>query len=169
MKSSEHDLLAAFLRSEGDMKRYLTKATGSAADAEDLAQEAWIKLARNGAAALAAPVPYLLRIARSLSVDYHRTRKTLLTSHDIADILEVADEDPSPAEVLEERDQIRHLTRIIDSLPERQRKILLAVRIDQRRHADIARELGVTTRTVEMDLRKALDTCSERLEKLNRG
>jgi len=169
MKSSERDLLTAFLSSEADMKRYLTKATGSAADAEDLAQEAWIKLARNSAAALAAPVPYLLRIARSLSVDYHRTRKSLLTQNEIDDILDVADEQPSPADVLEERDQMRHLTRIIESLPDRQRKILLAVRIEQRRHADIARELGVTTRTVEMDLRKALDTCSERLGKLNRG
>lgn len=45
--------------------------------------------------------------------------------------------------------------------------ILTMVRLENRRQADVATELGVSTRTVEYDLRRALEYCSERLKQIN--
>ena len=157
MASYDDELVAAFARNERRIKRYLISRTRSHADSDDLAQEAWIKLARNGAAALTAPVPYLMRIARTLAVDHDRGQKRKLTSNDIDVLLSVPDEQPGPEKQIEDRDQIRCLMQIMDELPDRQRKMLVAGRLEQRRHADIAAEFGVSVRTVELEIRKAVD------------
>ncbi len=167
MASYDDEIVTAFMRNHSRIRRYLERKTGSRQDAEDLAQETWIKLARNSAAALAAPVPYLNRIAQTLALDHLRGRKRLLTSGEMADLLAVADERPDPEQVVRHRDQVRLLMRIMEELPERQRKILVEARLSERRHVDIAAELGVSVRTVELEIRKALDYCSKRLQQIN--
>lgn len=169
MAGYDDELVAAFCRSEPRIKRYLKGKTRSKEDAEDLAQEAWIKLARNGAAAIAAPVPYLMRIVRTLAIDHSRGQNQRLTTNDIAEILSIPDERAGPDRQLEDRDQLDWLMRAIAELPDRRRKMLVAARLQQRRHADIAREFGVSIRTVEMEICKAIDYCSERLTHINRA
>lgn len=77
MAGYDDEIVSAFLRNERAIKRSFQTVTGSPADSEDLAQEAWTKLERNGSAALAAPVPYLFRIVRSLAIDHQRRRSRL--------------------------------------------------------------------------------------------
>ncbi len=168
MSANDEKLLSSFLRSRSRIQRYLMGKTGSRQDAEDLTQEAWIKLARNGAAAAGAPVPYLNSVARSLAIDHVRNRTRYLSSNAVADLLSVPDDRPDPERIAEDREQIRLLAHILEELPERQRHILLMARIEQQTQVDIASELGVSVRTVEYDLRKALEYCSERLEQINR-
>lgn len=168
MTSYDDDLLSAFLSTQPRVRRYLRRATGSYQDAEDIAQEAWIKLARNGASALAAPVPYLMRIARTLALDHHRGQKRRLTKGEVEELLSVADEQPNPERQIDGQDQLRWLTRIMAELPERQRKILIATRLHQRPHADVAAEFAVSVRMIELEIRKALDYCSARLDEINR-
>lgn len=168
MAHCEDELVSVFLRNEADIKRYLARKTAVREDCEDLAQEAWIKLARNGTAALAAPVPYLRRIVATLAIDHARGRKRQLMSAEIADILCVPDDTPGPDTQVEDRDQVRLLMRVLDELPERQRKMLVASRLEQRKHADIASEFGVSTRTVELEIANALNYCCERFRRINR-
>ncbi|NVD43350.1 sigma-70 family RNA polymerase sigma factor [Ensifer sp. HO-A22] len=168
MAGYDDELVTAFSSNERRIKRYLDGKTRSKADSEDLAQEAWIKFARNGAAALAAPVPYLMRIARTLAVDHDRGQKRRLTSNDIDLLLSAPDESPGPDKQLEDQDQVRCLVQIMEELPDRQRRMLVAARIEQRRHVDIAAEFGVSVRTVELEVRKAVTYCSERLDTINR-
>lgn len=168
MTSYEDDLLSAFLKTQPQVKRYLLKSTGSYQDAEDIAQEAWIKLARNGATALTAPVPYLMRIVRTLALDHGRGRKRRLTGVEIDEILAVPDERPDPEREADGQDQLLMLSRIMDELPDRQRKILIATRLQHRSHADVAAEFAVSVRTIELEIRKALDYCSLRLDEINR-
>jgi RNA polymerase sigma factor (sigma-70 family) len=168
MSAYDDELLASFLRSRSRIQRYLTGRTGSRQDAEDLTQEAWIKLARNGAAAANAPFAYLNRVARSLAIDHGRTKGRHMSSEVISDLLSVPDDRPGPDQIAEDREQMRLLAHILEELPERQKRILVMVRLEQRLQADIAAELGVSVRTVEYDLRRALEYCSERLEQINR-
>lgn len=168
MTSYDNDLLSAFLHTQPQIKRYLAKATGSHQDAEDIAQEAWIKLARNGATALAAPVPYLMRIVRTLALDHGRGRKRQLTCVEVDDLLSLTDERPDPEHEVDGKDQLQMLTRIMAELPERQRLILVATRLHQRPHAELAAEFAVSVRTIELEVRKALDYCSARLDEINR-
>lgn len=168
MAEKDDDLLDVFLRLQPHLLRYFSGRTRSREDLEDLAQEAWIKLSRNGGAALAAPVPYLRRIARSLAIDHSRGSARLLTPTEIDTLLDIPDERATPERLLEDRDTLQHLQRAMAELPARQRAMLLASRIEKQRHREIAAAFGVSVRTVEMEIRKALDHCGERLAKLNR-
>lgn len=168
MAEKDDDLLDVFLRLQPHLLRYFSGRTRSREDLEDLAQEAWIKLSRNGGAALAAPVPYLRRIARSLAIDHSRGSARLLTPTEIDTLLDIPDERATPERLLEDRDTLQHLQRAMAELPARQRAMLLASRIQKQRHREIAAAFGVSVRTVEMEIRKALDHCGERLAKLNR-
>lgn len=168
MPARHDDLLDVFLRLQPQLLRYFRGRTASREDSEELAQEAWIKLSRNGAAALNAPAPYLMRIARSLAIDHSRGRGRLLRPTEVAALIDIPDERADPERALEDRDQLARLRDIIEDLPPRQRRMLLASRIEHRRHADIAEEFGVSVRTVEMEIRKAVAQCGERLDRLNR-
>ncbi|MGK6317382.1 RNA polymerase sigma factor [Neorhizobium sp. DT-125] len=168
MTSYEDDLLSAFLKTQPQIKRYLLKSTGSYQDAEDITQEAWIKLARNGATALAAPVPYLMRIVRTLALDHGRGRKRRLTGVEINEILSLPEDRPDPEREADGHDQLRMLSRIMDELPDRQRKILIATRLHQRPHAEVADEFSVSVRMIEIEIHKALAYCGARLDEINR-
>lgn len=168
MAEKDDDLLDVFLRLQPHLLRYFSGRTRSREDSEDLAQEAWIKLSRNGGAALAAPVPYLRRIARSLAIDHSRGRARLLAPTEIEALLEIPDERATPERLVEDRDTLQHLQRAMAELAPRQRAMLLASRVENQRHREIADAFGVSIRTVEMEIRKALDHCGERLAKLNR-
>lgn len=167
MAHCDDELITIFLSNEPAIKRQLAGKVSVREDREDLAQEAWIKFARNSAAALAAPVPYLRRVVTTLAIDHARGRKRQLGLAEVADILAVADDAPGPDAQVESRDQLRLLARVLDELPERQRLMLVAARVEQRRHIDIAREFGVSTRTVELEIANAVNYCCERFRRLN--
>ena len=168
MTSCDDELLDIFLQNESSLKRYLQTVSRSRQDAEDLTQEAWIKLARNGSAGLSNPRGYLLRIARSVGIDYNRTSRSRLKHHEIDVCLSVPDDRADPYRCTEDRDQLRQLMEIIEDLPERQRRLLIAARLEQRGHAALAKEFDVSLRTVELEIRRALDYCTARLAKKNR-
>lgn len=165
MTSCDDELLDIFLQNESSLKRYLQTVSRSRQDAEDLTQEAWIKLARNGSAGLSNPRGYLLRIARSVGIDYNRTSRSRLKHHEIDVCLSVPDDRADPYRCTEDRDQLRQLMEIIEDLPVRQRRLLIAARLEQRGHAALAKEFDVSLRTVELEIRRALDYCTARLAK----
>jgi RNA polymerase sigma factor (sigma-70 family) len=168
MSASDDELLNYFLSKRSRIQRYLTGKTGSRQDAEDLTQEAWIKLARNGVAAANAPLAYLNRVVRTLAIDHGRGKARQLSSEVITDLLSVPDDRPGPEKIAEDKEQMHLLAHILEELPARQRRILVMARLERRFQSDIAVELGVSVRTVEYDLRRALEYCSERLEQINR-
>ncbi|AYD04551.1 sigma-70 family RNA polymerase sigma factor [Neorhizobium sp. NCHU2750] len=168
MTNYDDELVGVFLDNESSLKRYLKKVSGSHNDADDMYQEAWIRLSRNRQAAAATPVPYLVRIVRNLGIDYSRAKRTKLTREDIAASLSIPDDRPDPYRQLEDRNQLSRLMDIIEDLPERQRGLLLAARLEQRSHAALAKEFDISVRTVELEIRRALDYCTDRLAKINR-
>ncbi|NEI72395.1 sigma-70 family RNA polymerase sigma factor [Rhizobium lusitanum] len=168
MTDYNDELLAIFSSHETQLRRYLRSKAESREDVDDLFQEAWIKLARNGAAAIAAPIPYLMRIARTLALDHGRAERRRLGKREVADLLAVADQQAGPEKITQDRDQLRCLMEIINELPARQRRMLTASRLQQRPHAEIAKEFDLSVRTVELEIRKACDYCRRRLDDKNR-
>lgn len=167
MVRNSEDLLSIYLRYQSTIASYLARQTGSRESGEDLAQEAWIRLMRNSEAATAAPAPYLFRTVRNLLIDHFRKSRRTLGAAQIADVLSVADEGPDPARQAEDRDQLGALALILGELPDRQREVLISARLRRERHAIIAARYGVTTRTIEMEIRRALDHCARRLDEMN--
>lgn len=164
MGSRDDKLVSIFMRERATLSRYLSARTGSAEDGEDLAQEAWIRFSRNSAAAMQSPLPYLKRIVRNLAIDHDRSRKRRrLTSLEVEDLLALPDDGPSPENVLGARSELTRLTEILAELPARRREILIAARIKEQPHREIAARHGVSTRTVELEIRAALEYCSQKL------
>ncbi len=167
MAENGDELLGMFLAHRPKLLSYFSARSLSREESEDLAQEAWIKLSRNGEAAFAAPIPYLMRIARSLAIDFGRSRARTLTTMEIDDLLDISDAGATPEKTTEDRDQLLVLQKILQELPQRQRRMLLASRLENRRHTDIAGDFGVSVRTVEMEIRKAILYCGKRLDDIN--
>jgi len=53
------------------LERFL-RARGAGSDAEDIAQELWMKLGAGGQGPVADPLAYLYRMANNLMIDHHR-------------------------------------------------------------------------------------------------
>jgi RNA polymerase sigma-19 factor, ECF subfamily len=125
-------------------------------DAEDFAQEAFLRALEDGTIATAAsPKTYLNRIVANLIVDEHRkTRIRSRVSDNEADHLAV--EDPSQSEAsIQSRLELRQLCELLKLLPRPCQKAFLLYWIDDLDHCEIALRLGVTVRTVERYLNKA--------------
>lgn len=152
------------MRERAGISRYLSSRTGSPEDGEDLAQEAWIRFSRSKAMTLVAPVPYLRRLVKNLAIDHGRSAsRRRLHSHEVDDLLNVADNQPDPEAVLICRDTLSKLAGIMDELPARRRAILFSARVEGEPHRQIAATWGVSTRTIELEIRAAIEYCFARL------
>jgi RNA polymerase sigma-70 factor (ECF subfamily) len=127
-------------------------------DGEDLFQDTWLRLA--SAASLAEirhPKAFLLRIATNLASNRRRRRELALRAE--AGAASSGDRmDADQAERL-------MLVQIVLSLPEPLRDVFLLSRIDGLTNAQIADRLGISLKTVEWRMTRALAHCAAQLRR----
>src|SRR5262249_28369956 len=146
--------------------RQLTRRLGSADLASDVLQETYLRLeAMNELGPVRSPKAYLFRIALNIANDRRRSESRRLTANEIDGFLDIPDDRPSPAREIQDRSEVSLLKRAIAELPERRRKVLTLSRIEGLPHREIAARLGVTVRTVETDLKQAIEHCADRLKR----
>jgi RNA polymerase sigma-70 factor (ECF subfamily) len=141
---------------------YLFRLTGSRADAEDLAQETFLRVwqkAGNYRAGRVKVTTWLHTIAHRLAVDGFR-RKRELTATDIA---EPIDPHADPAERQAASEQQRLLDQALGELPERQRAAILLCQVQGFSNAQAAEILGIKVRALESLLARARKTLRESL------
>ncbi|MNL68404.1 putative RNA polymerase sigma factor FecI [compost metagenome] len=68
--------------------------------------------------------------------------------------------------VIDYRQRLAALERVIADLPSRQREVFLMHKFDGLSHSEIAAELGITRSAVEKLIMKALAACRDRLDGL---
>ena len=101
----------------------------------------------------------LIRFAMTLAADRRRSAARRLTTAEIASLL--ANEDV--ARDFGDHAQPEHLTQILAELPERRRAILLAV-LNGTPQQEIAERFGLSVRTVDNEVHRALEHGLRRLE-----
>ncbi|MTD96299.1 sigma-70 family RNA polymerase sigma factor [Hyphomicrobium sp. xq] len=147
-----------------DLRRHLARRLESEELARETLHETWLRLDRTGeVASIKSPTGYLLRTALNIAVDRRRADSRLARPAEIAAVLEVADPASDPAAQAEGRMEIAALELALQELTPRRRAILLASRLDGTTLRQIAAELGISQRLVEMELKHALDHCAQRL------
>jgi RNA polymerase sigma factor (sigma-70 family) len=169
--TSRDQLLAAYLDKRDDLVRFLTARLGSAAAAEDLAQDLYVRLAT---ITLAGPVEnpsaFLYRAAINLMLD--RGRGDLRAARRDQDwqasqslfIDGVAASDaPSPEEATSARQRLRLLADAVEDLPPKTRRAFELSKFEGLSQAEAAKRLGVTRKTVENQLAAALKHLTARL------
>jgi RNA polymerase sigma-70 factor (ECF subfamily) len=167
MPEQHHKLLAVFTEQREAVTRFLTRRLGSLAVAEELTQEAWLRITSGSVSAIANPRAYLFRIASNLAVDYRRGEaRRLLAADEIDALLDVPGDAPDAAAVAAARDELAALQRALEELPARRRAIFLGARLGGRTHRQIAETHGISTRAVEINVQRALEHCAERLGKV---
>jgi RNA polymerase sigma factor (sigma-70 family) len=148
------------------MDRRLALRLGSADLASDVMQETYLRVeALNEIESIRSPKDYLFRIALNIANDRHRAANRRLTSEEVDSLLDLPDDRPDPEREIEARSEMNLLKRAIAELPERRRKVLMLSRIEGLPNREIAARLRVTVRTVEMDLKQAIEHCAERLKR----
>jgi len=137
---------------------------GDASEAEDLAQEAFLKIFN--AAARYEPTAkfrtYLCRVVSRLCLDHVQKKKPRYGP----DLPEVADGRPSATDLMTLRERERDVRQALDCLPGNQRLVVLLRYFEGLSYADIAGALETTPKAVERLLARARAALERRLTHL---
>ena len=125
-------------------------------DADDLVQEAWVRLAcYEREQTVDQPEAFLMRAALNLSIDSYRAR----ASHGeevLLDEVVLVDATPSVEAVLLGRERMARLSVCLGRLNDKTRDIFLAHRIDGMSYLEIARRHKLSVSSVEKHIAKAM-------------
>lgn len=161
---SKQGIADLFLKHRQDLMRFFTTKVSCPEAAADLTQETYLRITRR-----ADPDnidnfrAYLFSVANNLAIDYLRSLSRQL-KRDGGELSEdVVSPAPEPEIVLSDQQQIEFLQQVIYNLPPKCRQVFLLCRVDEKSYAEVADELGISTRTVESHMRKALEHIRKRL------
>jgi RNA polymerase sigma factor (sigma-70 family) len=142
---------------DGALRRFLLRRVRSAADADDLAQEVYLRIARHPCLdEVACLRAFVFQTALNLVRDRSRRCHTraLTTSVPIDAVpLEAAD-DPSASVMYGQ--EIEHVLERLERMPENRRSALLRHRLENQSYAQIAAGMNVSVSMVEKHISAAL-------------
>jgi RNA polymerase sigma-70 factor (ECF subfamily) len=146
----------------GTLRTRLTRRLGSQDWAEDALQETYLRLDGAEIAGIVRnPTAYLFRTAFNVALNRMRADRRL-SAAEVDGLLHVADEAPDALQIFEGRAEMERLSKIIAKLPERQRAILLASRVDGVSRQVIADRFGISVGMVDKELQQAQEYCAMR-------
>lgn len=159
---ADEDLLAEYAAGDANAARALTQRLaprvfshamrmlgGDRAEAEDVAQEALLRLWRAAPAwrtGEAKVSTWLYRVTANLCIDRIRRRRT---GPDLDAVPEPVDEAPSAAAGMQQQARAEALQGALDSLPDRQRQAVILRHIEGLSNPEIAEIMDIGPRAVE--------------------
>ncbi len=131
-----------------------------AGDAEDLAQETFVRFERSGNDVPADRARFwLIRVARNLALNELRRRRV----RERAAALEVVVRQADPEVSLERRGELERCLTMLQSLPDDQRAAIILRDVEELSYAEIAATLDVDVSKVKSDLFRARHRLREQL------
>jgi RNA polymerase sigma-70 factor (ECF subfamily) len=164
-------LLALYIERRANLLRFFAARTGSAAAAEDLLQELYLKLAARGPEVTAdSPAALVYRIALNLMVDRARGDARAAardaawrqTAHASLGDEDLAGEVP-PDEAVASRQRLRQLVAAVDELPPQMRRAFRLHKLEGLSHAQTAQSMGISVKSVEKHISAALKALTAKL------
>lgn len=140
---------------------YIYYKCGDLEQAEDIVQEAFIKLWNNcGNVIFSKAKSFLFTVARNLFLNVVAHKKIVLQHRSN---LTPDRTDITPEFLLEEQEFMSKLKKVIADLPEKQRVVFLLSRIDKKKYSEISEMLGISVKAVEKRMSQALTILKEQL------
>ncbi len=156
---------AFFVTYRQPLARFFTKRIGPDADVDDLVQEVFTRIYKQGVNdRLDNPNAYIFQVAANLVRDRARRNSTRQEfSRSLA--IDVADrvEELSPERVLQGRQELKNLQSALAELPQRTRAVFLLHRFEGFKYKEIANRLGISTSAVEKHMMAAIRHVAERM------
>ena len=150
-----------FLRYAADLRAFLRVRRG-AADAEDLVQESFVRLLQTSAVdAPDNPRAWLYRTSANLAADaydHRMVRERLNVDWPDMDS-EAVHACADPAHRADASQRLRQVWIVLQSLPDPCRQAFLLNRLDGLSHRAIAKQIGISEKTVERHILRALEAC----------
>lgn len=171
MTDARSALLAAYLERRADLVRFFTLRLKSAAAAEDLVQDIYVRLAtvdpgvdvRNAAG-------YLYRLGSNLMLDRIRgERRTAARDHEWRESHRTlrgpdeVSEDPAADDAVAARQRLAAIVAVLRDLPDQTQRVFRMHKFDGLSHAEVAAALGISRSAVEKHCMAALKRLAERL------
>ncbi|MEM9835907.1 MAG: sigma-70 family RNA polymerase sigma factor [Bacteroidota bacterium] len=144
-----------FLKLAPLLRNFLYYRTGSEAAADDLVQEAFLRLWNNCAKVLPeAAKAFVFRVANNLFLNQKQHEKVVLKfqQYQVRQKLTAA----SPEAILEEQEFKHRLEAAIAALPTGAREVFLLNRMEKMKYREIAELLGISQKAVEKRMHRAL-------------
>lgn len=147
-----------YIAERGRLRRLVMRVTGNRATAEELVQDAFLRLiAGNTNHDIRSYEAYLTRIARNLALNHMRHLKQGVEVPYENEILEaMGDERPSTEMTLIARQTLENTLKAIMALPPRRREIFILHRFEELTYNQIAARLGISRNTVMVQIVNAL-------------
>lgn len=138
----------------GALHHFAYYKVGDDSQAEDVVQEAYLRLWKNCASvALDKAKQFLYTVANNIMLDQFKHQKVVLKFQSLQSSRQNTED---PQYLMEEEEFRRKLEAALASLPENQREVFLMNRIDRLKYREIAERLGISQKAVEKRMHKAL-------------
>ncbi|HUQ51071.1 MAG TPA: RNA polymerase sigma factor [Gammaproteobacteria bacterium] len=159
-------IAALYQRHRRSLLWYLTRLIPNRADAEEVAQEAFVRLL--GATHLETDASrarnYLFATATNLARDNYRRRSARAEGAHVAlDDLQLEADEPDPTRSLDAERGCRIVASALRSLQPRPRQAFLMYVQEELTYERIALKLGVSKKTIERDIALTIALCRSRL------
>ncbi len=150
--------LTVYIEHRDDLLKYANRFLRDHAVAEDVVQEAWIRLSARGGsdAEITHPLGYLYSIVRNLALDWIRRgpRETPVAA-EAEPWASLPDPAPSSEAVVVQRDELRVLMQAIAELPERTQTAFRMYRLEEKTLNQVADALNVSIARAHQMVREA--------------
>lgn len=160
-------LLQILIDKRTSLLRAAASITGCYSKAEDVIQDAFIRLAAVSVHALPskAHLSYVFQVVRNLAIDHYRKQEL---EHEY---VRGDDEDfdapggaPTPDDIQQQMDTLKIIDTALNELPSRTRYVFEMYRLHGRQQKEIARELNVSPTLVNFMVRDALIHCKKAVD-----
>ncbi len=135
--------------------------------AEDIMQDAYIKVLSAGNTQIRQPLSYLFQVVRNLSIDHHRRyalEQGLFTDDDEVGWTVLNECQNLPEQIAISQQILESLHKLLTQLPERTRSAFEMNRIEGHTQRYVAEKLGVSTTLVNFMIRDAMTHCQQILD-----
>lgn len=171
MKDTKRDFWAqTFAEYRIALNRYFRRRGSQAHDAEDLAQEVYLRLLRSdqsGTRQIESPEAYLFTVAANLLREKGAAARRMGLSLDIADIDEtLLPTSMTPEDELEITLRERKLAEAVASLPAKYQRIVVLHYLENKTYQEMAGDFGVTPHAIKKYVSQALRLCRRKLRQL---
>lgn len=158
------DFTRLFQEVRKDLHAFVARRVG-AQEAEDIVQETWLNLHQHGhPETWREPRAFMFAAAGNLSLDLLRREsrwsKLLEAGHEQDDL---TSQQPGPEASAGGKRDLALIAAALEELPQACREAFLLNRLDGCTHAEIAERLGISTKTVQRHIERALAHCLSRL------
>jgi RNA polymerase sigma-70 factor (ECF subfamily) len=152
-------------RHHGALIKFLRRRLSIADDAEDVAQETYIRMMRyEGTTELNSPSAMLFRIAVNVANDHGRAAVARQTKrHTQIEDVELTSDLPSPERDVLGSQTLSLLLETIEQLPPKCKQAFLLSRASDMTYPEIATHCGISVKMVEKHISRAIAACLEKV------